>query len=158
MLFCCYSSNHYFLFTYRTYDNDFGGVNSVTKKFLNAMTLHWIVSMQEAVHKMDKLDLRICSDYTTEVSISKALYLREKSNQKTYKTNDLVSYYRNRPSKCDHISMEEFLCIFGKHTFYQGGDTKHKKNQILLPKGLNFCPRYPVDYDYARGILMLHKP
>ena len=27
-----------------------------------------------------------------------------------------------------------------------------------MPKGLNCRPRYPVDYDYARGILVLHKP
>ena len=33
-----------------------------------------------------------------------------------------------------------------------------KKNRIRVPKGLNCRPRYPVDYDYARGMLVLHKP
>ena len=27
-----------------------------------------------------------------------------------------------------------------------------------MPKGLNCCPRCPVDYDYAGEILVLHKP
>ena len=153
------SSNKYFLFTYRTYDNDFGGVDSVAKKSLNAMTSHRTIPIQEAVHEIDRLDLRICSDYTTDVSIGKALYLREKKNQKAYKKNDLVSYYRNRPSKYDHMSMEQFFYgVFRKHTFYEDGDTKRKKYRILVPKGLNCRPRYPVDYDYARGMLVLHKP
>ncbi len=28
---------------------------------------------------------------------------------------------------------------------------------ILVPKGMNCIPRYPVDYDYAQGMLILHK-
>jgi hypothetical protein len=27
-----------------------------------------------------------------------------------------------------------------------------------MPKGMNCKPRYPVDYDYARGMLIMHKP
>jgi hypothetical protein len=27
-----------------------------------------------------------------------------------------------------------------------------------MPKGMNCKPRYPVDYDYASGMLMMHKP
>ena len=111
------------------------------------------------MHEIDRLDLRICSDYTTDVSISKALYLRKKKNQKGYKKNDLVSYYRNRPGEYDHMSMEQFFYrVFRKHTFYEDGDTRRKEYRILVPKGLNCRPRYPVDYDYARGMLVLHKP
>ena len=55
--------------------------------------------------------------------------------------------------------MEEFFYgVFHKHMFYQGRDTKHKKYRILVPKGLNCRPQYPVVYDYARGMLVLHKP
>ena len=27
-----------------------------------------------------------------------------------------------------------------------------------MAKGLNYRPKYPVDYNYARGIVLLHKP
>jgi hypothetical protein len=27
-----------------------------------------------------------------------------------------------------------------------------------MPKGMNCKPRYPVDYDYAKGMLIMHKP
>ncbi len=30
--------------------------------------------------------------------------------------------------------------------------------QILVPKGMNCTPRYPVDYAYAQGMLIMHKP
>jgi hypothetical protein len=26
-----------------------------------------------------------------------------------------------------------------------------------MPKGMNCKPRYPIDYDYARGMLIMHK-
>jgi hypothetical protein len=27
-----------------------------------------------------------------------------------------------------------------------------------MPEGMNCKPRYPVDYDYAKGMLIMHKP
>ena len=128
MIFSCQPSYHYFPSTCRTHDNDFGGVDSVTKKSLNAMSSHPTVSIQEAMHKIDRLELRIYSNYMTDVIIDKALHLHEKNSWVTYKRTDLVSYYRNGPSKYDHMSMEEFFCgVFRKHTFYQDGDTRCKK-------------------------------
>ncbi len=32
------------------------------------------------------------------------------------------------------------------------------QHQILVPKGMNCTPRYPVDYAYERGMLIMHKP
>ena len=32
------------------------------------------------------------------------------------------------------------------------------KNRILLPVGQNCKPCYPVTYDYAKGVLIQHKP
>ena len=29
---------------------------------------------------------------------------------------------------------------------------------MLIPKGMNCRPRYPIDYNYARGMLIMHKP
>jgi hypothetical protein len=33
----------------------------------------------------------------------------------------------------------------------------NNEHHILVPKGMNCIPRYPVDYDYAGGMLVLHK-
>jgi hypothetical protein len=32
------------------------------------------------------------------------------------------------------------------------------QHQILVPKGMNCTPRYPVDYAYAQQMLIMHKP
>jgi hypothetical protein len=32
------------------------------------------------------------------------------------------------------------------------------QHRILIPKGMNCKPQYPVDYEYARGMLIMHKP
>jgi hypothetical protein len=32
------------------------------------------------------------------------------------------------------------------------------QHQILVPTGMNCTPRYPVDYAYAQGMLIMHKP
>ena len=32
------------------------------------------------------------------------------------------------------------------------------EHRILVPKGMNCTPKYPVDFSYARGMLILHKP
>jgi hypothetical protein len=31
-------------------------------------------------------------------------------------------------------------------------------HQLLVPKGMNCTPRYQVDYVYAQGMLIMHKP
>ena len=28
----------------------------------------------------------------------------------------------------------------------------------MIAKGLNCCPKHPIDYDYARGMIIMHKP
>ncbi len=33
-----------------------------------------------------------------------------------------------------------------------------KQHQLLVPKGMNCRPRYQVDYAYAQGMLIMHKP
>ena len=42
--------------------------------------------------------------------------------------------------------------------FFVDSTTKREKHRILIPKGLNCRPRYPVDYDYAKGMLVMHRP
>jgi hypothetical protein len=44
-------------------------------------------------------------------------------------------------------------------------DDNHEQNvlasnqrQLLVPKGMNCTPRYQVDYAYAQGMLIMHKP
>jgi hypothetical protein len=37
-------------------------------------------------------------------------------------------------------------------------DVLASQHQLLLPKEMNCTPRYQVDYAYAQGMLIMHKP
>ena len=100
----------------------------------------------------------LCSDYLTDVSLGRALYLR-KDNGNSTQGKDLISSYRNRPQSQEHLTLEKyFYDIFSKNKFYTSSTTKRVKHRILIPKGINCRPRYPVDYDYAKGMLVMHRP
>jgi hypothetical protein len=77
--------------------------------------------------------------------------------------------YRNHTKKYKDLSLEQLsYCVFINTTFRKSknGDSDdnderdavaNNEHRILVPKGMNCIPRYPVDYDYARGMLLLHK-
>ena len=103
------------------------------------------------------MDLVICSDYLTDVSLGQALFLHE--SKKIHKNKDLISSYRNRDPSLDYLSLEQyFYNIFRKNEFYKDSKTNRQKDIILIPKGLNCQPIYPAEYDYAKGMLIMHKP
>jgi hypothetical protein len=143
-----------------THDNDLMGVNNITKKSLNTLTGHRAISIQEACHEIARLELTICSDYMSEVRLGKAL--RAKRGQSPlFKKNDkdLVECYRHRSSKLEGMSLEQYFYeVFRVRKFYKDADSGREKYRILVAKGLNCRPRFPVDYNYARGMLIMHKP
>jgi hypothetical protein len=123
------------------------------------LTGHRTIGIQEAVHNIGGLELVLCSDYMTEVSLGKALYMRKNDKEPVFKKNDLVSSYRNRPADLDDLSLERYFYEhFRSRKFYKDETSKRDKYRILVPKGLNCRPRYPVNYAYARGMIAMHKP
>ncbi len=117
------------------------------------------VPSQEAVHMVDDQDLVICSDRITYVSLAQGQALRSETDRS--KQKDLITVYRNHKEKYYHLSLEQyFYHVFVDSTFKKHGEDKAFTDQhrILMPKGLNCKPRYPIDYNYARGMLIMHKP
>ncbi len=53
-----------------------------------------------------------------------------------------------------------FYFVVIDSTFNKQGEKNTCSGQhcILMPKGMNRKPCYPVDYDYSRGMLIMHKP
>jgi hypothetical protein len=60
-------------------------------------------------------------------------------------------------------------CVFSRKIFtnskndesdkdVDGDAVTSNEHRILVPKGMNCIPKYPVDFSYARGMLILHKP
>jgi len=136
-----------------------GGVKKITQKALHGMSAQRTVSIQEAVHMIDNQDLVICSEKFTYLSLRKgAMLASEKEKDKSGK--DIVSMYRNRSPTLHNLSMDEyFYKHFCREVLDKDGDvTDRTKHRILLPVGQNCKPRYPVTYEYAKGVLIQHKP
>jgi hypothetical protein len=140
-------------------DDKLTGLKTIMKKALHMLSGQQQVSMQEAVHIVDNQQLVICSDKITYVSLAQGKALQSETDKS--QKGDLITVYRNRNEKHNHLSMEQYIyCVFIDSTFNKQGEknTHTYQHRILMPKGMNCIPCYPVDYDYARGMLIIHKP
>lgn len=120
------------------------------------------ISIQEAVHHIAGLDLCISSDSIHYAGLGQIVFLSRKNQgrppPKELKADLIKGYTWRSPQLADMSLHEYFYEKFRVSEFEKDKDTGRQKNRILLPKGLNCRPRYPVDYEYARGIICLHKP
>jgi DNA replication protein DnaC len=135
-----------------------GGTRYITQKALHGMSAQRTVSIQEAVHMVDNQDLVICSEKFTYLSLRQgAVLTSEKDGQKR---KDIVTMYRNRSKDLADLSLDEyFYNHFCRAVLKENGDrTDLTKHRILLPVGQNCKPRYPVTYNYAKGVLIQYKP
>jgi hypothetical protein len=117
------------------------------------------VPIQEAAHMLDNQKLVICSDRITYVMLAQGLALQSETDKT--KQKDLITVYRNQKEEHYPLSLEHyFYHVFVGSTFKKQGENNVSTDQhrILMLKGMNCKPRYPIDYDYARGMLIMHKP
>lgn len=136
--------------------SDINGVQTLVKMSLNWMTSKRLISIQEAVHEIDRLGLTLCSEVITYVSIMSCTKLRKSADPKP---NDLVYRYASRSDEYSQLSLDEyFYQVWCKEKFMVDSDSNRQLNRILIARGLNCRPRHPIDFDYARGMLILHKP
>ena len=128
-----------------------------------------MVPIQEAVHQIAGFPLTISSDYITNFSLSSALKLKTGSesassnNKASAKYNkELADSYRNRlkkdPMLVDMSLERYFYEKFRKNSYFKDSESGREKIRILLPTGLNCKPKFPISYEYARGMLIMHKP
>ena len=141
-------------------DNLKGGIRTITKKAMHMLNGQRQVSIQEAIHMLDDKELVICSDKIVYVSLAQGQALRSETDRT--KQKDIISVYRNRHEDHYHLSLEQFFyqvfitCTF--KTQSNNNTSNCDQHRILMPKGMNCKARYPVDYDYAKGMLIMHKP
>jgi hypothetical protein len=97
----------------------------------------------------------------TYVSITQGQVLRDDTVHD--KKRDIITVYRNRPKKFRDLSLEQFFYrVFISTTFkksnsgdlddndcYERDAVTNNEHRILVPKGMNCIPKFPVDYAYA---------
>ena len=148
----------YLLSSFSTREGNMGGTRHITQKALHGISAQRTVSIQEAVHTAGNQDLVTCSKKFTYLSLRQgAVLTSEKDGQKR---KDVVTMYRNRSKNLADISLDEyFYSHFCREVLKEKSDrTDVTKNRILLPTGQNCKPRYPVTHNYAKGVLIQHRP
>ena len=120
------------------------------------MTSKRLISIQEAVHEINRLSLTLCSDDITSVSLLSCAKLRKSSERKP---RDLAWCYGNRDVKYEHYSLDRYFYeVFIKDKYEKDEDSGRVKDRMLLYNGLNCRPCHPIDFNYARGMLVMRKP
>lgn len=106
---------------------------------------------------IDGQDLVLCSDYITNVSLQQGATMKKNDDDES---KDIVTRYRNRPTKYHDMTLETyFYKVFCREVLNDKGDNSDRtKHRMLIPKGMKCKPVYPPNYDYARGMLIMHKP
>lgn len=144
------------LLAHSTHDGDMGGVRSLSQKALHNISGQRVVSLQEAVFMVDDQPLILTSDKMTYLSLHKGQEVRREDDDKP---TNVISRYRNRPRRHNKLSLDQyFYKVFCRDTFKKESDAFRRKHRMLVPVGMNCKPCYPINYDYARGMLILHKP
>jgi hypothetical protein len=121
---------------------------------------------------VDNQELVISSDKMTYLSLAQGQALCDECDTHTKK--DLITIHQNRHQTYNQLSLEQFFYqVFIQTTFNKitkensniANDDNHEQDvlasnqhRILVPKGMNCTPRYPVDYAFAQGMLIMHKP
>ncbi len=146
----------------KQWQHDWG--KNYTKKALHHLAGHQLVSIQEAVHNVDDQLLVICSDSITYVTINQRQVLWD--DLETDKRKDIITVYWHRQKQFHDLSLEQyFYRVFSRNTFKQTKKDEVNENvdkdavtsndhRILVPKGMNCTPKYPVDFVYAQGMLI----
>ncbi len=76
------------------------------------------MSIQEDVHEIVGLDLVICSDYLTNVSLGRALFLCKEASEFSNK-KDLILSYRNCQVSNENMTLESYFYeLFTGKDFY----------------------------------------
>jgi hypothetical protein len=126
-------------------------VQRVARKALNRSLGEKLVSKQEAMVQLARLDLFLCSEMITNVSLSGYYKLATDGEGKT----TVLSKYAKRDLSRQNQQHQSL------HSFFidrEGWHVKQKKFTIPHFTGASCTPVYPPTSEYARAVLLTHKP
>ncbi len=126
-------------------------VQRIARKVLNRSLGEKLISKQEAMVQLARLDLFLCSEMITNVSLSG--YYKLATNGEG-KTTVLAKYAKRDLSK-------KKLLHQSLHSFFldkEGWHEKQKRYTIPHFTGASCTAVYPPTSEYARAVLLTHKP
>ena len=110
-----------------------------------------LISKQEACVLLGELDLCHCTETIASVSISNSQRLTVSGESRGKKS--LIKQYASRAQSLNYMTLYDFY-----HHVENGGDKSKRSARIPHFVGINGTPTYPVTMDYAKHVLIVHKP
>lgn len=130
---------------------DSNDLKKLVKQVMNKSVAKRLISKQEAVVMLGRLDMCKCTERIENVSISNTTQLRTAGSDDANKST--INKYKNRGAALEGLSLYEFF-----HHIENKGDKSKRDAKIPHFIGINGRPRYPVTADYAKHCLLVHKP
>ena len=131
-----------------TVKNDETDLKHLVKKLMNKAATRRLITKQECCVLLSNLDLTLCSEQISTVSLSPAE--RIKSSGKNTTTGNFLTKYKTRPIQYEHLSLDEY--------FHADRRERNLPRGIPHYLGLAGVPTYPVTKAYARHALTVYKP
>ena len=126
-------------------------IQRLCKQIMNKASTSRLISKQECMVLLGRLNLAKCSETLENVSISQTERLRQNKDETAPKT--MVKQYQQRQAHLEHLSLYEFY-----HLKKNGGNKCSKNAKIPYFVGVSGTPKYPITPSYARHVLTVHKP
>ena len=137
--------------------NDISGtskdVKRIARMLLNKTTKDKVISKQECMCHLAKLDLFLCSEAIETVSIS-GQYCLCTSGQSNFCF--LTKYAQRDISKYSNMSLHQYFDYIKNNTLK--GACNNKRYIIPHYVGARSSPTYPPTEGYAKSVLLLHVP
>ena len=137
--------------------NDISGtskdVKRIARMLLNKTTKDKVISKQECMCHLAKLDLFLCSEAIETVSIS-GQYRLCTSGQSNF--SFLTKYAQRDISKYSNMSLHQYFAYIKNNTLK--GAWNNKRYIIPHYVGARSSPTYPPTEGYAKSVLLLHVP
>lgn len=123
----------------------------VCKQAMNRAASKRLISKQEAAVLLGELDLCYCTETIESVSISNSVQLNTGDSKASVKT--ITAKYKNRPKSMEALSLYDYY-----HQIQNAGEKSKRTARIPNFIGVNGTPKFPVTNDYAKHVLIVHKP
>lgn len=125
---------------------DDSDVKRVVKMCMNRSVSNRLVSKQECMVLLGKLDLVKSTEEIVTVSLSKSTRVRATSDRKKKSTEEkFIKTYESRPKDFEGMSLNQYWCHL-------------KPIQIPHYVGITGQPKFPVSEEFARSVVITHIP
>jgi len=128
-------------------------VKRIARKLLNKTSKDKVISKQECMCHLAKLDLYLCSESIETVSISGEYRL---CTSEEAKSSFLARYAKRDITKYDEMSLHQYFHYIKN----SASSRQYSSHKCIIPHyvGARSDPTFPVTEAYAKSVLILHEP